>query len=153
LAERLAGGPDRVQCVALGAAATGRPLGSADLHDLLAVRLQHHRQAGAEAARSFHRPTATARQLRLGEVEQLPVAGRIGAGGELSQHAAEVADGGGGEGVAVGVDADDAVDELCQHGHCGSPPWMGAAVVGVGLEESPRGITVTGHNPAGWTGC
>jgi hypothetical protein len=28
----------------------------------------------------------------------------------------------GGQGVAVGVDADDAVDELCQHGHCGGPP-------------------------------
>jgi hypothetical protein len=117
MAKRLAGGPDRVQRVALGAAATGWPLGSADLHDLLAVLLQHRRQAGAEAARSLHRPAATARQLRLGEVEQLPVAGRVGAGGDLSQHAAEVADGGGGQGVAVGVDADDAVDELCQHGH------------------------------------
>jgi hypothetical protein len=118
------------------------------------VLLQHHRQAGAEAARSFHRPTATARQLRLGEVEQLPVADRVGAGGDLSQHAAEVADGGCGEGVAVGVDADDAVDQLCQHGHAvvllvRGRPWSASA-----WEESPRGRTVTGHNPQqGWTGC
>jgi hypothetical protein len=43
-----------------------------------------------------------------------------------------VADGGCGEGVAVGVDADDAVDQLCQHGHA-VVLLVGAAVVGVGL--------------------
>jgi hypothetical protein len=53
----------------------------------------------------------------LGEAEQPLVAGRISAGGGVGEHAAEVADGGCGEGVAVGVDADDAVDQLCQHGH------------------------------------
>jgi hypothetical protein len=117
LAERLAGGPYGIQRVALGAGTRGQPLGSADLQDLLAALLQEHRQPGAEAAGSFHRPTPTARNLHAGEVEQLLVADGIGAHGGLGQHTAEVADGGGGQGVAVGVDADDAVDELCQHGH------------------------------------
>src|SRR4029450_13122364 len=61
---------------------------------------------------------------------------------------AEVGDGGGGEGVAVGVDADDAVDELCQYGHRGGPPGVGAAVVGVGL----GGVTAR-HNCDGSHPC
>jgi P-type E1-E2 ATPase len=39
--ERLAGGSDRVQRVALGAAAAGWPLGSAHLDDPLTMLLQH----------------------------------------------------------------------------------------------------------------
>jgi hypothetical protein len=52
------------------------------------------------------------------------------------------------------VDADDAVEQLCQHGHAvvlllWGRPWSVSA-----WEESPRGIAVTGHNPRqGWTGC
>jgi len=42
----------------------------------------------------------------VGEAQQPLVAGRVGAGGGLGQHAAEVGDGGGGQGVTVGVDAD-----------------------------------------------
>jgi hypothetical protein len=121
LAEHLASGPDRVQGVALGATATGWPLGSADLDDPLTPLLQHRCQAGAEAARSLHRPQAAARNLTVGKAEQPLVAGRVGAGGGLGEHPAEVGDGGRGQGVAVGVavgvDADDAVDQLCQHGH------------------------------------
>jgi hypothetical protein len=116
-AKRLAGGPDRVQRVALGASPGGRPLGPTHLEDLLAVLLQEPCQPGAEAACPLDRPAATAGNLRVGEVQQPPVAGRVGAGGGLGQHAAEAVDGGGGERVAVGVDADDAVDRLCQHGH------------------------------------
>jgi hypothetical protein len=70
LAKRLAGGPDRVQRVAVGTAAAGWPLGSTHLHDLLTALLEEHRQPDAEAARSFHRPQATARHLRVGEVQQ-----------------------------------------------------------------------------------
>jgi hypothetical protein len=47
----------------------------------------------------------------------------------------------------VGVDADDADDELCQHGHCGGPPWVGRPWSASAWKESPRGTTVTGHNP------
>jgi hypothetical protein len=64
----------------------------------------------------------------VGEAEQLLVAGGVGADGGAGEDAAEVADGGGGEGVAVGVDADDAVDQLCQHDHGEVPPDVGAAV-------------------------
>jgi hypothetical protein len=111
LAERLASSPDRVQGVALGATASGWPLGpTTHLDDPLAALLQHHRQAGAEAARSLDRPQATAGNLTVGKAEQLLVAHGIGAGGGLGEHPAEVGDGGRGQGVAVGVDADDAVD-------------------------------------------
>jgi hypothetical protein len=116
--------------------------------------LQQRRQPGAEAARSLHRPQATARNLHESEAEQLLVTGGVGAGGGPGQHAAEVGDGGGGQGVAVGVDADDAVDELCQHGHCGGPPAVGAAVVGVGLGGVTARHNGDGSQPVqGWTGC
>jgi hypothetical protein len=64
----------------------------------------------------------------------------------VGEHAAQVGDGGCGQGVAVGVDADDAVDALCQHGIAvvllgWGRPWSASA-----WEESPRGITVTGHD-------
>ena len=138
------GGPDRVQRVALGASTCGQSLGSADLHDLFTSPLEEHRQPGAETASSLHRPQATARNLPAGEAEQPLVTGRITAGRGLGQHAAEVGDGGGGQGVAVGVDANDTIDELCQ--------LSIAVVLGDGRsasawEESPRGTTVTGHNP------
>jgi hypothetical protein len=155
LAEHLASGPDRVQRVALGPTATGWPLGSADLHDPLAVLLQYHRQAGAEAARSLHRPQAAARNLTVGNDEQLLVAGRVGAGGGLGQHPAEVGDGGRGQDVAVGVDADDAVDQLCQHGHAvvllgWGRPWSVSAWVQVTARQDGDGTHPTG---LGWSGC
>ena len=56
LAKRLAGGPDRVQGVALGAAAAGWPLGPADLNDPLVVLLHELGKAGAVAARALDRP-------------------------------------------------------------------------------------------------
>jgi hypothetical protein len=117
VAKRLAGGPDGIQRVALGAAAAGWPLGPGDLDDPLTTLLQHCRQAGAEAARPLDRPAAAAGQVGLGEAEQPLVAGRVGADRGPGQHATEAGDGGRGQGVAVGVDADDAVDRLCQHGH------------------------------------
>jgi hypothetical protein len=79
--------------------------------------LQEHGQAGAEAARAFHRPNSTTRHRRTSKAQEVLVAGRVGAGGDLSEHAADLGDRGSGQGVAVGVDADDAVNELCQHGH------------------------------------
>jgi hypothetical protein len=61
LAKRLAGGPDRVQRVAVGTAAAGWPLGPTHLDDPLAVLLQEPGKAGAEAARP-----STAQQRRPG---------------------------------------------------------------------------------------
>jgi hypothetical protein len=106
LTERLAGGPDRVQRVALGASPGGQPLGPADLQDLLAALLQEHRQPGAETARSLDRPAATAGQMGLGKAEQLLVARGVGTGRGLGQHAAKAGDRRGGQGIAVGIDAD-----------------------------------------------
>jgi hypothetical protein len=83
----------------------------------LAALLQRHRQASAEATGSLDRPQATARNVTVRKVEQLLVARGVGTGGGLGEYPAEVGDGGRGQGVAVGVDADDAVDKLCQHGH------------------------------------
>jgi hypothetical protein len=65
LAERFAGGADRVQHVTLGAAAVRRPLGSTHLDDPLAALLQRHRQTSAEAARP-----STAQQQRPGRWSQ-----------------------------------------------------------------------------------
>jgi hypothetical protein len=87
--EHLAGGSDRVQRVALGAAAVRWPLGSTHLDDPLTT-LQQRGQAGAEAARSLHRPQAAARNLTVGKAEQLLGAGGVGAGGGLGEHPAEV---------------------------------------------------------------
>jgi hypothetical protein len=102
VAKRLAGGPDRVQRVALGASPGGRPLGSTHLDDVLAVLLQESCQPGAEAACPLDRPAATAGNLRVGEAQQPPIAGRVGAGGGLGQHATKAVDGGGGQGACGG---------------------------------------------------
>ena len=90
LAKRLASGPDGVQRVTLGPTATGGPLGSAHLDDPLTTLLQHRCQAGAEAARSLDRPQATANNVTVREVEQLLVAGGVGAGGGVGEDPAEM---------------------------------------------------------------
>ena len=75
------------------------------------------------------------------------VAGRVGAGGGLSQHPAEVTDGGGGEGVAVvstpmTPSTSSASMAIAVVLLVWGRPWSASA-----WEESPRGTTVTGHNP------
>jgi hypothetical protein len=102
LAKRLAGGPDRVQRVALGAAAAGWPLGPTDLQHPLAATAQERGQSGAVAARCFHRPATTARNLTVSEVEQLLVAGRVSGARGLGQHATQAGDGCGGQGACGG---------------------------------------------------
>jgi hypothetical protein len=52
--------------------------------------LQEHGQAGAEAARSLDRPQATANNVTVREVEQLLVAGGVGAGGGVGEDPAEM---------------------------------------------------------------
>jgi hypothetical protein len=97
-----------------------RPLGPADLDHLLSVGLQKDGQASAVAAGTLHRPAAPPRNLRSGEVEQAMVAGRISAHRRLGEQAAYWVSGGG-EGVAVGVDADHAVDGAGQPAHRKGP--------------------------------
>ena len=90
----------------------------------------------------------------MGELQQPLIAGGVGAGGGVGEHAAEVGDGGRGERVAVVSTPTGAVDLFCQHGHAvvllvWGRPWSVSA-----WKDEPRGKTVTGHNPwEGWTGC
>jgi hypothetical protein len=44
----------------------------------------------------------------------------------------------GGMGVGVGVDADDGIDGVCEHGHAGCSPHPGAVSNGTGLEGTTR---------------
>ena len=83
----------------------------------------------------------------MGEVEQLLVAGGVGTGSGLGEDPAEVGDGGRGQGVAVGVDADDAVDSSPSMAMRWSSLGGGGRELASAWEESPRGTTVTGHNP------
>jgi hypothetical protein len=79
--------------------------------------MQEAGQAGAIAAGAFDRPHPLALVL-VGELEELLVA--VGSGGH--GQAGQALTGGrgqdrGGVAVLVGVDADDDLDGVCQHGH------------------------------------
>jgi hypothetical protein len=115
--EGLPRGADGVQGLALGPGAPRRPLGPADLHHPLAPGLQEGGQPGAVAASALHRPAAPTGHLHPGKVEQLTVAGPIRADRCLGEQATNRVGGGSGEGVAVGVDANHAVDDGGQPGH------------------------------------
>jgi hypothetical protein len=127
LSEGLMGGADGIQGVALGAGAPRWSLGPADLDHPLALGLQERGQLGAVAAGTLHRPTAPTGHLRSGELEQATIAGRVRADRGLGPQAADRVGGGGGQGVAVGVDADHAVDDAGQpgHRHGSSLSWPG----------------------------
>ncbi|OIJ95357.1 hypothetical protein BIV23_34980 [Streptomyces monashensis] len=91
--------------------------------------------AGAVTAGSFECPAAAAGYVLAGGLQQASV----------SQDGAYGADGRCGEGVAVGVDSDDAVDVFCKHGHAvvllrADGPWSTSAWV-----ESLPGGTVMSH--------
>ena len=146
LTEDVTGGSDGVDGVGLGAGAPWRSLGPGDLDQLLAVGAEEGGQARAVAAGALDGPAATAWQLGSGEVEQRLVADGIGTDRGLRQEAADRGEGGGGQGVAVGVDADDAIDELGQGGHV-VDSLSGATAVSVSArEEAPRGRTVRSHD-------
>lgn len=105
----------------------------ADFHDVLAGLVEEGGQAGAVAADTFQSPATTAGNVLAGEVQQAPVATSIGGRINAGQNGADRADGCGGEGIAVGVDADDAVDLFCEHSHAVVLLDKRTAVVGVGL--------------------
>ena len=74
----LAGGPDGVEVVGLGAVAAGRPGRPVDLDDPLAVLEQEGGQPGAVAAGALDRPDPAAWGVLVGEGEDAPVAHRVG---------------------------------------------------------------------------
>jgi hypothetical protein len=122
--------------------AAGGSLGPVQLHHLLGMSGQEPGQAGAVAAGAFNRPDALA-WLLLGQCQQLAVAGRGRRHRCLGDHRSS---GGGhdrsGVGVLVGVDPDDELDGLCQHGHA-LTPLPGDDVTGRSGPE--HGRTVMGH--------
>jgi hypothetical protein len=89
---------------------TGRPAGPVDLDHPLAAADQHPRQPRAIAARTLDRKAAAAGDVRAGELQQPLVAGPIGDYGDLPKQATNGGGGRRGQGVAVGVDADNAID-------------------------------------------
>jgi hypothetical protein len=117
-AQGLAGGSGGVQRVGLGAVAAGCSLGPVQLNDLLMVSMQEPGQPGAVAAGALDRPDPLA-WLLGGQGQQLLVAGRRGRHRRLVDHrTGGRGHDGEGVGVLVGVDPDDDIDEVCQHGHC-----------------------------------
>jgi hypothetical protein len=119
---------DRIDRVGLGAGRAGGALGPGDLHDPLAVGVQKCGQPGAVAAGALDRPAAPRRvagDLRAGELQELLVAGGVGPGRGLGEDPTDRAEGGSRQGVTVGVDADDAVDGVCQDGHAVAPSGGG----------------------------
>jgi hypothetical protein len=116
-AQDLASGPDGVQRIGLGAMAAGGPLGSIQLHYLLGVSMQEPGQPGTVPTGALDRPHPLPTVL-VGQLQELPVAIWGGGRGQVGQGLA----GGrgqdrGGVGLLVGVDADDDLDGVCQHGH------------------------------------
>jgi hypothetical protein len=114
-------------------AASG-PLGPVQLHHLLGVSSQEAGQASTITAGALDRPHPLT-VVSVGEPEQLLVAGRGGRHGHLLNECP----GGrghdrGGVGVFVGVDPDDELDDLCQHGHaltpCPETTWTGLVRTG-----------------------
>ncbi|WP_405624452.1 hypothetical protein [Streptomyces sp. NBC_00076] len=115
--QSLAGCADGAEHVHLASAADRRTLGAADLDDAFAGILEEGGEAGAEAAGAFEYPAAAAGHMRAGEVEKALVAAVVDGGVGGLQEGADGADGCCGEGVAVSIDSDDAVDVFCKHGH------------------------------------
>lgn len=134
----LLGGPDGIEHVGLASAPVGSPLGPADLDDMFAGLVKKGRESGTVAADAFQSPAAATGDMFTGEVQQAPVTAGVGRGVCAGQDSADGADGGSREGVAVGVDADDAVDLFCKHGHAVVLLRGRTTVVGVGLEWSHR---------------
>jgi hypothetical protein len=120
-AQGLAGGPGGIQRIGLSAVAASCSLGPVQLHHPLGVSLQEPGQAGAVAAGAFNRPHTLTLML-VSQLEQLPVAGWGGWHRHLLDHRTGRGDDHrGGMGVLVGVDPDDELDEVCQHGHALTP--------------------------------
>lgn len=110
--------PDRIAHVGLAPATGSGALGSTDFQDLFTCLIEEGGQTLAVAANAFQAPATTAGDVLAGVVQQPPVVA-TGVGGDISagRDAANGAHGRSGEGVTVGVEADDAVDLFCEHGH------------------------------------
>ena len=101
--------------------AAGGPLGPVQLHYLLGMSSQEPGQPSAIAAGALNRPHPLAWPLTR-QLQQLLVASGSGGHGHLLEHRTGRSDDHrGGVGVLVGVDPDDELDGVCQHGHALTP--------------------------------
>jgi hypothetical protein len=134
----------RVDLVALALPAIA-PLRPLDLVDAFAAVGEEAGEAHAVAAAPLDRPQAVAGRVFEGKGERAVVAAPIGADLRL-EHDGVCRSGDESErvGVAVGVDADDVVQLICEHAIYLQPPGWGRSGGRSGVETA-RGRTVTGH--------
>jgi len=116
-AKDLAGGPDSIQRVTLSAASPRWAFGTAHLNDAFTLPQKELGEPGAIAAGALHGPAPLVRQITQGKAQQMLITIGVGRGLRAGHHRPGRGDRGGGESVAVGIDADDAVDGLGQYVH------------------------------------
>jgi hypothetical protein len=132
--QRITGDAFGVDRIGLGSGPPDGSLGPIQFDDQLLSVSQVSSQAGAVAAGALHRPGPQARVLP-GQGDEFCVAVRVGRDRRSGQHSAGPGvDDRGGVGLAVDVDADDDLDQLCQHGHAFSSCQMGRSRSGSGAE-------------------
>jgi hypothetical protein len=120
-AERFASGADCIDRVGLRAVTPRRATGTIELDHPLAALGKEPGEPGAVSVGAFDRPD-TQPAVTVSEIHKALVAVRVGSsGGRFDHRGRRRRDDRGGVGVFVGVDADDDVDDFCQHGHCVSP--------------------------------
>lgn len=129
----LTGRADSIEHVGLAPAPDSGALGAADLDNTFTSVFEEGSKSGAVAADAFQCPAPSAGNVLTGEVQQAPVAASVSGCVDGLHDGADRADAGCGESVAVGVDADDAIDLFCEHGHAVVLLQDGTTVVGVGL--------------------
>src|SRR6266545_3561913 len=132
-ASRAARTASRSSVLAVAARRAGRTV---DLDDPFALLEQVGGEAGAVAAGALDRPDPTSWRLLDCEPVAAAVAGGVGGDALVRDDRTSRADQGNGVAVFVGVDADDVVDLVCQHG------WRcllrGVALVSAGPGEGDR---------------
>ncbi len=120
-----------------------RPVRAVELDDQLAERRRGAGSARRRSRRCPRSPTPAARRgARRGRPARRSRPGRCATVSSSTSGAGAGGDDRGGVGVLVGVDADDDIDELCEHGHAffslpGTDVWFRSG--------SEIGRTVTGH--------
>jgi hypothetical protein len=88
--------------------------------------------------------------MTAGKAKQALIASRVGGHDQLPEQAADRRNSGRGQGVAVGVDADDAVHRSASMAMNALPP---RSTLWCRPGGTPHGEPVMSHNHRGWTGC
>ncbi len=115
--QRFAPGTYGVEQVGLRAVAARRSVRPVELDDQFAAFGEVAGQPGAIAAGALDRPRPKPR-VPIGHRHQLGVPVDVGVDRDLvGNGAGDRGDDGSSVGVLVSIDADDDIDEICQHGH------------------------------------